>query len=110
MGKEKPRLAERFFHPNEIKRLNDCCPDERTTLFYRYWAAKESYLKYIGTGLSGSLSSFEIFFEKESVYLADSHLKKQVHMHECQIDKNYPCIVCAETSELPDLLPFYFPE
>ena len=110
MGREKPHLVERYFHPNEVEKLRNSPHNERLPLFYRYWAAKESYLKYRGTGLSGSLSSFEISFEKKSIQLIDKHKKGNVCLQECFIDINYPCIVCSETAEMPEILHFSFSE
>ena len=50
------RIAKRFFHPEEYRYL------ERngfsTTSFYPLWTAKESYVKYTGTGISDLYSSF----------------------------------------------------
>ncbi|MBR2980641.1 MAG: 4'-phosphopantetheinyl transferase superfamily protein, partial [Odoribacter sp.] len=103
MGKEKPHLVERYFHPHEIEKLKNTPIEERISLFYRYWAAKESYLKYRGTGLSGSLSSFEILIEKKIILLIDNQKKDKIYLHECFIAPNYPCVVCSETPELPDI-------
>lgn len=55
----KARLARRFFTENEqayvFRDAED--PAER---FFRIWTAKESYLKYLGTGLSKALDSFDV--------------------------------------------------
>lgn len=50
----KEKLSERFFHPEEalwLKQHNYCD-------FFRIWAAKESYLKYTGQGLSAGMDHF----------------------------------------------------
>lgn len=47
-------VARRFFHPEEAEFLlnRDFCG------FFSVWAAKESYLKFTGLGISGGLSRF----------------------------------------------------
>ena len=57
MGWEK--LAARYFTAQEWEFIfeDSELAEER---FYRIWTAKESYLKYLGTGLSKSLSSFSV--------------------------------------------------
>ncbi len=44
-------VAERFFHPDEVRYLSSLPPDERETAFYTLWALKESYVKADGRGL-----------------------------------------------------------
>ena len=45
-------LAERFFHPTEV-------PHNRAE-FYRYWTAKEAFVKAVGEGVSFGLDQFSI--------------------------------------------------
>lgn len=41
-------LAETVFSPSERQRLADAAPALHRTLFYRYWVAKEAYIKTMG--------------------------------------------------------------
>ena len=41
------KMAKRFFHPREARWVNED-PGKR---FFQIWAAKESYVKYAGTGI-----------------------------------------------------------
>ena len=50
------KLAKRFFHPHEQAYLKSV--DYRD--FTRIWAAKESYLKYTGEGITGGMSHFSV--------------------------------------------------
>lgn len=61
------KVAERYFHPDELRLLSDKSPAERTECFYRLWTLKESYLKALGTGLSQPLNEFRICFSGDSV-------------------------------------------
>lgn len=47
----KPNIADRFFHPDEVRYLSSLSPAERENAFYTLWALKESYVKADGRGL-----------------------------------------------------------
>mgnify|MGYP000222774281 FL=1 len=70
------KLAERFFAPAETRAMAALHGDAQQRLFYRFWTAKEAYLKGRGVGLSFGLERFEMLFERDSsaarVRLADS--------------------------------------
>ena len=54
----RPRLlevAQRFFHPDEVARLQALAEPAREALFFRLWCAKEALLKAYGHGLSFGL-------------------------------------------------------
>ncbi len=60
MDEGKEKLARRFFTPEEqafVFKTDEGIPER----FYQIWTGKESYLKYLGTGLQKSLTSFDIF-------------------------------------------------
>lgn len=50
------KLAERFFHPQELAWLRG----KEVPQFYRLWTYKESYVKYTGTGLLNGLDYFSV--------------------------------------------------
>jgi 4'-phosphopantetheinyl transferase len=60
------KLAERFFAAGEAQRIIQVQGDAQQRLFYRYWTAKEAYLKGRGVGLSLGLDRFEILFDDGS--------------------------------------------
>lgn len=105
----KPGIALRFFHPYEIAVL-EACHDEmsRVELFFRYWSAKESFLKYTGTGLSASLSGFEVQFGESEIKIVKSDLQDQIYLKECRIAPEYTCCICSECPEDPEIIPFVF--
>lgn len=110
LGQGKLEVARRFFHPEEIRELEKWTGREQRDLFYRFWAIKESFLKYTGQGLSASLSAFRVvFFQgRATVYQGGDELPVQVSA--CKIAPDYMCFVCSGTSESPEILPFSFQE
>lgn len=53
------KLAGQFFCPDEQAYLQ-AEPSQELRRFFGLWTQKESYLKYLGTGLTKSLSSFSV--------------------------------------------------
>ena len=60
------KIAQRFFSHREFDLINNLGIKEQSSVFFKFWTAKEAYLKAIGTGLSGSLASIEIDLAKDS--------------------------------------------
>lgn len=60
MDTGKEELARRFFTTEEQDYILEQ-PELTEARFYRVWTGKESFLKYLGTGLKKSLDSFSIF-------------------------------------------------
>ncbi|WP_373650392.1 4'-phosphopantetheinyl transferase superfamily protein [Schlesneria sp. DSM 10557] len=54
------QLAERYFAPPEAQELKRLPAELQLSGFYRGWTCKEAYIKALGTGLSHSLSSFQV--------------------------------------------------
>lgn len=51
-------LAKRFFHPKEIEQLLLVPKDQQQALFFKFWTAKEAFVKAIGRGVSFGLENF----------------------------------------------------
>lgn len=105
VGEERPAVAKRFFHPEEVACLSDTSERKRAELFFRYWSAKESVLKYMGTGLAGSLSSFCVRWEGGNAGIYKESGRLSLFVSECGIDENYKCFVCSEQAVPPRLHP-----
>ncbi len=58
------KLAQRFFAPGEAHQIAQAQGDGQQRMFYRYWTAKEAYLKGRGVGLSLGLDRFEVLFDE----------------------------------------------
>ncbi|MDL2289278.1 4'-phosphopantetheinyl transferase superfamily protein [Clostridia bacterium OttesenSCG-928-F22] len=60
-------IARRFFHAEEYEFLLQ--KDEEA--FFRVWTAKESYVKYLGRGISDEFSQFSVAGAQQTGLLAD---------------------------------------
>lgn len=107
----RPRLevARRFFHPGEIRQLEDADEASRKGLFFHYWSVKESFLKYIGCGLSSPLSSFEVCCQGSEIRIMKENAWQPVYIRPCAIDEGYNCYVCSENTQQPEIEEFQFP-
>jgi 4'-phosphopantetheinyl transferase len=64
------KLAGRFFSSAEFEALMKIEQEDRIRSFFRYWSCKEAFLKAQGTGLSRSLSSFDVELGSRGARLA----------------------------------------
>jgi 4'-phosphopantetheinyl transferase len=53
-----------FFHSDEISHIASVSCENQTELFFKIWSLKESYIKYLGLGLSFPLKEFVIDCKK----------------------------------------------
>ncbi|MGI6258104.1 MAG: 4'-phosphopantetheinyl transferase family protein [Anaerovoracaceae bacterium] len=74
--------------------------DERWKYFAKCWAIKESYVKYLGTGLS--IDPAKILWTEEGGVFAQG--KKPGYYRELKIGKGYVSIICAERPLFPKLV------
>jgi 4'-phosphopantetheinyl transferase len=91
---EAVKIAQRFFSPREFKILEATPQKEQARLFFRFWTAKESYLKAIGTGLSGSLAEVEVIMDESqsrySLTLPEAHSGNTPwSLYPCSPETNY---------------------
>ena len=63
-GRDTRKLAQRFFHPDEVAAIDACDAAERVDRFYDYWTLKEARVKASGEALALALdsSSFRLSF------------------------------------------------
>jgi 4'-phosphopantetheinyl transferase len=55
-GLDSLGIAQRFFAPAELRRLNTVAPEDIDDTFLRQWTCKEAFLKAVGVGLSYDLN------------------------------------------------------
>lgn len=60
----RQKLAERFFHPNELSLVIGS--DDKARAFTTIWTRKEAYLKQLGIGISTDLQGFDTTSEELS--------------------------------------------
>lgn len=72
-------LARRFYTPDEQICLRLLLPDQRKERFFQIWTAKESILKYWGTGLRRSLDSFSTLTIEKDTGIVLHHRKLEGH-------------------------------
>lgn len=94
------RIAERYFTPVELLYIHTQNEPEKTRSFFEIWTIKESFLKAIGTGLTRSLSSFEVTNDagRFSISGKGSEFFK-VNAFRFQ---DYQLAVCIENDEIPN--------
>lgn len=109
-AKARMEVAGRFFHGEEVARLKMLEGDKQNQLFFDYWSVKESFLKYIGTGLTRSLNSFIVKFTGKNIFLYEGMNKLSLCVNACPIDSRYACYVCSEYNDLPHLREIIFEE
>ncbi len=79
-------LACRFFHPSEKEYLKKHADE-----FFRVWTAKESYTKFIGTGIDENFCRFSVV-EREKIETVDGHTQIRF----VPFRQNYTLCLCAE--------------
>lgn len=84
---ETEELARRFFTADEQAYIFEQ-PELTMLRFYRVWTEKESYLKYLGTGLKKSLTSFSVLDPKIARLLQFRYLPDGYCVSFCSSDSN----------------------
>ena len=109
-AKARMEVAGRFFHGEEVAQLKMLEEDKQDQLFFNYWSVKESFLKYIGTGLARTLNSFIVSFSGGGVSLFERGNKLPLYVHACPVDDGYACHVCCEYEELTGIHEIFLEE
>lgn len=102
--KARMAVAWRFFHEREVKRLEASSGEVRDRLFFDYWSVKESFLKYVGTGLTRPLNSFIVTFSAGRIVLHEEGKRSTTCVHACAVDAGYACHVCGEYDGEPEVV------
>lgn len=81
-------IARRFFAPEEQKFVFEEKEQQRQR-FFEIWTGKESYLKYLGTGLKKELTSFSVLSLEAGVRLHHWLLPGGYSLSLCSTDGDY---------------------
>lgn len=74
----KERLAARICHPGELRLFPRA--EDKARMLTAVWTAKESYVKYLGTGIRSDLRLLDL-----SAALEDAALLSDFRMHTCRV-------------------------
>lgn len=85
---------ERFTIYNHIEK------EERIKQFTKLWTMKESYIKFLGTGLSTGLKSFSVDATEGLITSNDGELKKDLRIRSYQFATDYYLSVCSTEDEI----------
>ena len=70
----KEQVARRFFRSDEQAYIFAAEGETRARRLFRVWTMKESYLKYLGTGINRPLNSFSALGDRLGVTLSSEYL------------------------------------
>ena len=90
------QVAERFFAPEEYRRLMAEPEETRDALFTRFWALKESFLKATGLGLSLPLDAFSIDLGGDKITIRQDVDKNSYRFFELDPADEYQYAVCEQ--------------
>jgi 4'-phosphopantetheinyl transferase len=89
-------VARRFFSPAEYQELESLEGEKKNDYFYSLWTVKESYLKFLGKGLTRALSSFSVINCNGIMELVPSgRHNSTVFFHQYQLPGNHMVAVCS---------------
>ena len=71
--KEYMKIAERFYHPNELEYVKNA--QDQARAFARIWTRKEAYLKQLGIGIAADLRAFDTTSGELSERIASFDIK-----------------------------------
>ncbi|WP_379155579.1 4'-phosphopantetheinyl transferase family protein [Paenibacillus sp. sgz5001063] len=98
-------IASRFFTPGENQEIQRMPEDRRLDHFYQLWTAKESYIKFKGTGLSMPLNSFSLHISAERIELVEQDgspvAQVECYFKSFHLSANYKVTLCSESPHYP---------
>lgn len=90
--------AKRFFSHSEYQSiLNAASDEEKKDLFFRYWTIRESWFKYLGTGIMKDIRAEVQIDEQGKISVLAEGFRQDCEIHEIRILKGYHCAVCVKT-------------
>jgi 4'-phosphopantetheinyl transferase len=94
-------IAQHFFHEEEYHFLQTKSEAQWYDTFYDLWTLKESYIKWLGIGLSKSLNSFICKIQDSRIDVIDEGHSFSPFFKQYPLD-DYKLSVCSSTSILPE--------
>ena len=91
------KIAQQFFTQREYNTITFTQEDERLKAFYLFWTMKESYIKYIGKGLSIQLDSFDVVKTKDGFSVIGA--EREVAIWQGEVLDGYMLSLCHAVGE-----------
>lgn len=97
-------ISERYFSRDEHSDL--LSKPDKIDYFFTLWTLKESYIKFVGKGLSLPLNSFSIRFlaDNEIRIKAEEQVLEDIFFRQYNIDEKYKMAVCARHKNFPGVV------
>lgn len=90
-------IAQKFFSESEYQLILQFSEEIKTERFYELWTLKESYVKFLGKGLSVPFNSFHLMLDNEIWKLTS---RNDLHFKHIFIAEGYKAAVCMLEKEL----------
>lgn len=94
-------IAKRFFCQCEYEDLFAQDNSNRLNYFFSLWTLKESYIKWLGSGMSTPLNSFFFKIDGNSIFMTDTCRKAAPFFKQIPID-GYKLSICSMIVGFPD--------
>ncbi|MBC8580766.1 4'-phosphopantetheinyl transferase family protein [Zhenhengia yiwuensis] len=96
----KENIVDRFFAEEEKIFIHEGTGNEQKERFTQIWTLKESYIKYLGTGLSTRLNSFSVNVLDGMVTNQNGDIQNNLRIKSYLFDKDYYISVCSRDEEV----------
>ena len=93
-------IADDFFTKEEKGFIHSAADKERTKRFTQIWTLKESYIKFLGTGLSTKLNSFSVNVLHGIITNQNGETQKDLRLKSYPFDTDYYLSVCSMEEEV----------
>lgn len=97
---EKQDIVNKFFSMEEKEYINTVIGEERDKRFTQIWTLKESYIKYIGRGLSGKLNLFSVNAIDGVVTEKNGKIQSDLMLKSYLFNTEYYMSVCCHDKEI----------
>lgn len=97
---EMKGIADRYFSEEEKQYIQMVTGDEQNKRVTQIWTLKESYIKYLGIGLSTGLDSFSINAIEGVVTNQKGEIQRNLNIKSFVFDTDYYISVCSMDEEI----------
>jgi len=99
-------ISKNFFSDKEHNDL--VLKNDPFDYFFTLWSLKESYIKFLGKGLSHPLNSFSMRFTNERIVIESyDQILENIYFKQYQIDDRYKMALCSLNPNMPNEIIVY---